>query len=109
MQSPGADTLVWREGAVLGMAMVRTAADEAEILAVAVAPDARRRGGARALLQEAAHCARERGAIRLHLEVASDNDVARSVYSRLGFVQTGRRARYYPGGADALLLSKPLT
>ena len=105
MQSPGTETLVFRDGPVIGMVMVRTAADEAEILTIAVAAEARRRGTGRALLAAAARGALTQGATRLHLEVASNNETARKFYADAGFIQTGRRACYYPDGADALLLS----
>ena len=90
---------------VMGFVMVRAAADEAEILTIAVAAEARRRGTGRALLAAAARGALTQGATRLHLEVASNNETARKFYADAGFIQTGRRACYYPDGADALLLS----
>ena len=82
-----------------GFVAVRVAADEAEILTLAVHPEARRRGLARALVDQALAEAAGAGAIRVLLEVAIDNSAARGLYERLGFVETGRRGRYY-GRAD---------
>lgn len=92
-----------------GMVLVRAAADEAEILTIAVKPD-RRRGGLGAVLLRAAMAgAMARGAASMFLEVAVTNAGARALYGRHGFTQVGQRARYYPGGGDALVLRTDLT
>jgi ribosomal-protein-alanine N-acetyltransferase len=91
------------------MIMARIAADEAEILTLAVAPSARRRGLGAALLQEAAARARQAGAKNLFLEVAATNDAARALYTAAGFTQVGLRRRYYEDGTDALVLARALT
>lgn len=96
------------EGDDDGFILVRTVADEAEILTLAVRPPARRRGLGARLVRTAAGRAASAGATRLFLEVAEDNAAARGLYGRLGFEAAGRRPRYYPradGSAiDALLL-----
>jgi ribosomal-protein-alanine N-acetyltransferase len=102
---PGAFGL-WREGA--GLVLARMAADEAEILTVAVAPDARRRGHGAALLRGAMAVARARGAGAMFLEAAAGNAPALALYAREGFVEAGRRRRYYSDGADALVLRRDL-
>lgn len=94
-----------------GFALISLAADEAEVLTVAVAPAARRRGAARALLDAAMTEAGRRGAATMFLEVAEDNSAAISLYRAAGFRETGRRPRYYLRGAariDALLFSAAL-
>lgn len=91
-----------------GMAMLRVAADEAEILTLAVRPEARRRGVGRALLAAAMEAAAAAGARRMLLEVAEGNAAARALYAAAGFVQAGRRARYYADGGDALVLAADL-
>lgn len=92
-----------------GFILMRTVADEAEILTLAVRLDARRRGVGAALVAEGAAEAAARGAARLFLEVADDNEAARALYARAGFEEAGRRPRYYarPDGSrrDALLLA----
>lgn len=107
---PGAFALVaTRDGAPAGLVLARVAADEADIITLGVAPQARRGGIGRALATAAAARAAQRGATRLFLEVAAANDAARRLYLSLGFQEIGRRPRYYPDGADALLLARPLS
>lgn len=99
--APGVHALLAPDGFIV----VRTVADEAEILTLAVAPAARRAGLGRGLANKAADLARGQGAVRLYLEVSAENGPARALYSGLGFTEIGRRARYYADGADALVLS----
>ena len=91
-----------------GMILARVAADEAEVLTLAVDPEVRRQGLGRALLQQAMVTARRRGARALFLEVASGNGPGRALYAAAGFVTVGCRHGYYPGGSDALVLRQPL-
>lgn len=95
------------DGTDAGMALWRTAADEAELLTIAVAVAHRRRGAGRALLDAVIVRARERGARVLFLEVGVDNPAARLLYTQAGFEEVGRRIGYYQrhnGLADALVL-----
>lgn len=96
-----------------GFALIRVVVDEAELLTIAVAPEARRRGIARALLAEAEADAARAGARRMFLDVAADNAAARGLYAAAGYAEAGRRPGYYtaPGAAriDALLLRKALS
>jgi len=92
-----------------GFAMGRVVAGEAEVLTLAVAPQARREGlGARLLAAVLAE-AKARGAEMAFLEVASGNAAARALYGRAGFAESGRRRAYYraPDGTvqDALIMS----
>jgi ribosomal-protein-alanine N-acetyltransferase len=98
---PGGFGVLADEG---GMLLARTAADEAEILTLAVAQASRRRGLARALVRAAMEMAASRGATAMFLEVAAHNEAARALYEGLGFVRVGLRRFYYPNGADALVL-----
>jgi ribosomal-protein-alanine N-acetyltransferase len=104
--------LVATDEAPLGFAMAWVVADEAELLTVAVAKDARRQGVGRSLLAAVMDAARARGARRLHLEVAEDNTPALALYRGLGFEQTATRRGYYQraGGApaDALVMNMRL-
>lgn len=108
LQSPG----VFVETVADGFVMGRVIADEAELLTIAVHPDARRAGLGRRLLQEFTHVARMHGAIRAFMEVAADNHAARALYAAGGFRECGRRKGYYrqPDGAatDALVLERAL-
>ena len=80
--------------------------DEAFVQTMAVAPSAQRSGlGSRlltALLEEAGR----RGQRSVGLEVRADNAGAQRLYVRHGFRQTGVRRSYYPGGVDALVLTR---
>jgi [ribosomal protein S18]-alanine N-acetyltransferase len=87
-----------------GMLLARVIGEEAEILTLAVEPRVRRRGVARALLTKALAEARSRGARSVLLEVSVSNAAARALYGHAGFVEVGRRQRYYTDGADALIL-----
>ncbi len=91
-----------------GMLLARVAADEAEVLTLAVVPERRQQGLGAALLARAASEARQLGAARLFLEVSTRNPAARGLYQRTGFVQVGRRRAYYADGSDALVMSRPL-
>lgn len=91
-----------------GFVLARVAADEAEILTLAVAPEARRRGHGAALLAAAMAQAVARGAAAMFLEVSERNAAAGALYVRAGFAEAGRRRRYYADGADALVLRRGL-
>ena len=91
-----------------GFVIARRAADEAEILLVAVAGHARRRGVGSALVAAALAAAARAGATKAHLEVRASNAAARALYERLGFIAVGRRPRYYDAMEDAVLMSRAL-
>jgi len=96
-----------------GFALGRTIADEAELLTLAVAPEARRRGLGRTLLADYSATARTRGAAQSILEVSAENLPAQALYTGAGYRITGRRPRYYitPDGRaiDALVMACSLT
>ena len=98
---PGAFGLIDERG---GMLMGRVAADEAEVLTLAVAPSVRRRGLATALLRAARAQVSAGGGRAMFLEVATGNTAALALYQREGFVEVGRRRRYYADSSDALVL-----
>lgn len=92
--------------------LIRTIADEAEILTLATDPAHRRQGLARAVLTKAETQAKADGAATMFLEVAEDNSPAQALYLQAGYAQVGRRPNYYlPKNAapvSALVLRKPL-
>ncbi len=98
-------------GAVQGFSLLRTVADEAELLLLAVAPGAQRRGVGAALLNHFIDQGRDRGVRRLHLEVR-DGNPAVAMYQAFGFKAEGRRSKYYCGqdGSqhDALTMAREL-
>ncbi len=83
--------------------IARKAGDEAEIITIAAAPECRRQGVARALVQAAMADLRGAGAAKLFLEVEEGNGAARGLYASLGAIPVGRRPAYYRNGADALI------
>ena len=91
-----------------GFILVRLALDEAEILTLAVHPDARRSGAGRALMDAMDATLEKAGAARVFLEVSVLNAAARALYERCGFAQVGLRRGYYGDGTDALVLEKTL-
>lgn len=95
---PGAFGLIVETETPLGMILCRALAGEAEVLTLAVDPDARRQGVARALVMAAAAAAKAAGADAMFLEVAVDNDPALALYEAQGFVRAGRRPSYYDRG-----------
>jgi ribosomal-protein-alanine N-acetyltransferase len=84
-----------RQEAPLGFIVVRAVAGEAEILTLAVHPDARRQGIGCALVEAAATTAQTLGAEAFWLEVATDNAAAIALYAATGFEAAGRRPGYY--------------
>lgn len=97
---------------VAGFLMLRLAADEAEVISVAVDRKWRGKGVGRALLRAAIEDLRMTAARRLFLEVAEDNTPATKLYRREGFAEVGKRAGYYPRPdgtpATALVMARDL-
>ena len=89
-------------GEVFGQIGVRHVLGELHITTIAVRPEYRRRGHARALIGAA--LAAFPDASHVHLEVRPTNVEAIALYESLGFRETGRRPRYY-GDEDALLMT----
>jgi [ribosomal protein S18]-alanine N-acetyltransferase len=89
-------------GEVFGQIGVRHVLGELHITTIAVRPEYRRRGHARALIGAA--LAAFPDASRVHLEVRPTNAKAIALYESLGFRETGRRPRYY-GDEDAVLMT----
>ena len=86
---------------------------EVQLLNLTVAPQARRLGIGRTLLNRLLADARARGAERCFLEVRVSNDAAIALYVKEGFVPVARRAGYYPAVGsgpreDALVMGRLL-
>ena len=107
LESPfGLYLVLEREDDVVGQIGVRSVLDELHITTIAVLPEYRRRGHARALIGAA--LAAHPDARLVHLEVRPTNWTARRLYASLGFRETGRRPRYY-GDEDAVLMTLDLS
>ena len=114
LASPGAAGWVLLSAeAAIGFALCRVAADEAELLTIAVHPEERRRGAGRALLMAVVDHARTAGARSLFLEVGADNPAALVLYGKAGLKAVGHRKAYYRRGegapADAIVMRLTLT
>lgn len=97
-----------RAGQLTGYAGLRSVhgARDADIQTIAVAEEARGRGGGRMLLRALILLAHERRVRDLFLEVRDDNPVAQTLYRSEGFAETGRRPRYYqPDDVDAIVMT----
>ena len=82
---------------------------EAELESLAVTPAMQGRGVGLALLQAVFDWASTQKAESLRLEVRAGNERAMRVYSKAGFLQTGRRAAYYTGPIeDAVVMERTL-
>nr|WP_286196166.1 GNAT family N-acetyltransferase [Synechococcus sp. CCAP 1479/9] len=104
LEEEGRPGLGLRRGSdLLAMASGWLVVDELHITLVAVAPDERRRGLGRRVLQELMGAARARGATRATLEVAAGNGPGIALYGALGFRTAGIRHGYYRNGEDALI------
>lgn len=91
---------------LIGYLILLAIAPEVEIANLAVTSSCRGQGVGRALMEQGFRLMREKGCDRFFLEVRESNSAARTLYERLGFVQTGRRKRYYQNPAeDALLMA----
>jgi ribosomal-protein-alanine N-acetyltransferase len=92
-------------GSFAGILIGRVAADEFEVLNLAVAKARRRRGVATQLVEVALEDARIAGARQTYLEVRASNKGGIALYERLGFRVCGRRPNYYRDPIeDAILL-----
>lgn len=95
------------EGQVAGYVGSQSVLGEADMMNVAVSPEFRRRGVARALLLALERRLAENAVHSLTLEVRASNEPAISLYHSLGYVQVGRRPNYYhKPREDALILRK---
>jgi ribosomal-protein-alanine N-acetyltransferase len=105
---PRRDYVVLADGdEVLGYAGLDHGGEVADVMTVAVAPQARGRGLGRLLLETLERRALEHGASHVMLEVRADNTAAIGLYERAGYALLSTRRRYYqPGDVDALVMRK---
>lgn len=94
------------EGEIAGYVGVWLIVDEGHITNVAVSPDYRRQGIAKAVLAKMFEtCERDWGIRAFTLEVRPSNDPALALYRSFGFLEMGRRKGYYEdNGEDALIM-----
>ncbi len=109
--NPSSYYLVARlDDALAGFGGMWAVEDEAHIVTLAVLPEFRRRGIARALMDGLLAEARRRGAWHITLEVRAGNAPAQALYTSLGFRTIATRRRYYPdNNEDAAVMALDLT
>lgn len=95
---------------LIAFLLLRVAADEAEVLTLAVHPSWRGLACGERLMGYGFSQALSLGVRTCHLEVEAENRAAIRLYQKLGFAETGRRKRYYQQaeGGDALLMARAL-
>lgn len=87
-----------------GLRAVRRSTD-ADVQTIALAEEMRGRGRGRALLRALLEEAARRGVTAVFLEVRADNPVAHRLYASEGFIDIGRKPRYYqPDDIDAVVM-----
>jgi ribosomal-protein-alanine N-acetyltransferase len=95
---------------VIAFLAARQAADEAEILNIAVHRNFRSKGVASALLLAALDAFRRAAIAQVFLELRESNLPARSLYERYGFLPAGRRKSYYSNPIeDAVCMLRKFT
>lgn len=97
------------DGKIAGYVGSQSVLDAADMMNLAVSPDYRQQGIGQALVNSLVHHLQENHVIALLLEVRVSNAPAIRLYEKLGFVQVGRRSKYYHNPReDALILRKEL-
>lgn len=95
------------DGEIAGYGILSIAAGEAHILNICIGEAWRGQGLGRRLLMRLIDVIRWSGAERVFLEVRPSNPNAKTLYESIGFVEIGRRPRYYParhGREDAIVM-----
>jgi len=108
IEAPQARVWVVRcpDGEPIGYLVAHAVLEEIQVLSLAVDASYRRLGIGRRLVEHALE--QEPGAAIAHLEVRSNDAGAQAFYARLRFRAIGRRPGFYPGGVDAISLSRVL-
>src|ERR1700761_9243894 len=86
-----------REQRIAAFAIMHFGDEVAHLNLLAVAPQQRRQGLGRRLMDWLTATAMEAGVFRINLELRTQNDAARLFYERLGFQQLGVVQGYYQG------------
>lgn len=96
-------------GKIAGYVGSQAVLDAADMMNLAVSPDYRQQGVGQALVNGLVAYLEQNNVIALLLEVRVSNMPAISLYEKLGFIQVGRRPKYYHNPReDALILRKEL-
>jgi len=93
-----------KDAEVVGFITGRTAADEGEVLNLAVRQAYRREGLGKALVQSLLQAFRGNSVATVFLEVRESNRPAIAFYDQLGFTRAGWRPEYYSNPSEAALV-----
>jgi len=100
---PGAYLVVLSEGKMIGYAIgIVRYSDQGHIISIAINREYRRGGAGETLLTELVERLRKIGSTQVYLEVRQSNIAAISLYKKIGFVEKGKKERYYSDGETAL-------
>ncbi|MGI0117083.1 ribosomal protein S18-alanine N-acetyltransferase [Zooshikella sp. RANM57] len=104
--------VLYSQEKIIGHSVLMTVVDEAHLLNITIAPCFQGRGLGRYLLDILINHAKHLNATTMFLEVRESNNVAITLYQRVGFNEVGIRKDYYPlmkGRENAVLMALPLT
>lgn len=93
------------DGKVIGYVGMWQSFDEGNINNIAVLPQYRRKGYGKLLLEHLITYGKENKLSCLTLEVRESNEGARNLYRTVGFLEVGRRKKYYERSEDAILMT----
>ena len=106
LSSPASD----ESGDVVGYGGAKVGGDQADIMTIGVRAHARGRGIGAAILDALLDWSREAGAREIFLDVRPSNKGAIGLYESRGFVEIGRRPRYFRNPVEeAVEMRAPLT
>ena len=109
LANAGAGWVALADDVVAGFVVTHVAADELEILNLAIVLECRRKGFGKRLLEKALREGRRQGATRVYLEVRASNSGAIAFYKANGFEIFGQRRSYYNDPIeDAILMERGL-
>ena len=94
---------------IIGFAIMRYGDDDAHLDLLAVAPQYRRQGVAKQMLEWLEKCASIAGTFRITLEVRVSNQAAQLFYERMGYHPLSQLPDYYQGIESALRMERDLS
>ncbi len=94
---------------IIGIYVVQTIIDEAQISYFSIKKIFRRKGYGSQLMKYLIKDCEKLNIKKLLLEVSETNSIAEIFYSKFNFLTVGRRKNYYKSGADAVLKEKKFT
>ena len=96
------------EKKIIGIYVVHTIIDEAQINYFSIKKNFRRKGYGSYLMKYLIEKCEKLNIKKLLLEVSETNSIAEVFYSKFNFLTVGRRKNYYKDGTDSVLKEKNL-